>query len=324
MNHRFNQPIDSSVMPRCSQPATLMRLPFVQSAAGLDIALYGAPFDLGSTNRNGARLGPAQIREMSRMIRRVNPTTGVNPYQLAQVADVGDAKINMMSLESSIDNIADFVAELTSHGAAPIGVGGDHTIPLPIMRGMRRSGYISGPVAVVHVDAHSDTFDSLGESTVNHATAFRRTVEEGLQDPKRTIQIGLRGTRYADDDIQGAYDLGMTVLTMDDYEEMGRKAVIDTIRETVGDAPVYITIDVDGLDPMCMPGTGAPEPGGIMMRDMQMILRNLRALDVIGGDVCEVSPPLDQTGMTALNAANLLFEILCLTAENVGRKNGRL
>ena len=318
MNSSFNQPIDSSVMPRCSQPATLLRLPFVQSAEGLDIALYGVPFDLGSTNRNGARLGPAQIREMSRLIRRVNPTTGVNPYELAQIADVGDTKINMMNLDISLDNISDFVAEITAHGAAPIAVGGDHTIPLPIMRGMQRSGYVNQPVAVVHVDAHSDTFDSLGESRINHATAFRRTVEENLQDPGKTIQIGLRGTRYADDDIKGAYDLGMKVVTMDDYEEMGRKAVIEEIIATVGDTPVYVTIDVDGLDPMCMPGTGAPEPGGIMMRDMQMILRGLHGLNVLGGDVCEVSPPFDQSGMTALNAANLVFEILCLTAHNIG------
>lgn len=320
----FNQPIDSSVMPRCSQPATLMRLPYSTSAEGLDIALYGVPFDLGSTNRNGARLGPSQIREMSRLIRQVNPSTGVNPYALTEVADVGDAKINMMSLETSIQNIEDFVADITAHGAAPIGVGGDHTVPLPIFRGMRRSGYIDGPMAVFHVDAHADTFDSLGESKINHATAFRRTVEEGLQDPKRTVQLGLRGTRYAEDDIQGSYDMGMRVITMDDYDELGRAATIDAIHETMGDAPVYITIDVDGLDPMCCPGTGAPEPGGIMMRDMQVILRRLRSLNVIGGDVCEVTPSLDPSGITALNAANLTFEILCLTAESVARKKGRI
>jgi guanidinopropionase len=320
----YNQPIDSSVMPRCSQPATLMRLPFVSSAEGLDIALYGVPFDLGCTNRNGPRLGPAQIRDMSRLIRRVNPTTGVNPYALANVADVGDAKINMMSLEASIENIAGFVADITGAGAAPIAVGGDHTIPLPIFRGMRESGYATAPLAVLHVDAHADTFDSLGESRVNHATAFRRTVEEGLQDPARTVQLGLRGTRYAEDDIQGSYDMGMRVITMDDFEELGRKGTIEAIHETVGDGPVYITIDVDGLDPMCMPGTGAPEPGGIMMRDMQMILRSLRGLYIVGGDVCEVAPPLDPYGLTALNAANLMFEILCLTAESVARRTGRL
>ena len=319
----FNQPIDSSVMPRCSQPATLMRLPFVTDAAGLDVALYGVPFDLGSTNRNGPRLGPSQVREMSRLIRRVNPTTGVNPYRLANVADVGDAKVNMMDLEASLEHIAQFVAGITGAGAAPIAVGGDHTIPLPIFRGMRESGYAADPVAVVHVDAHADTFDSLGESRFNHATAFRRTVEEGLQDAARTVQLGLRGTRYAEDDIQGSYDLGMKVITMDDFEELGRRGTIDAIRRTVGDAPVYITIDVDGLDPTCMPGTGAPEPGGIMMRDMQMILRGLRGLDVIGGDVCEVAPPLDPYGLTALNAANLMFEILCLTAESVARRRGR-
>lgn len=316
----FHQPVDSSVFSRCSQVASMMRLPVVESAEGLDIALFGVPFDLGLTARNGARMGPAAIREASRYIRRVNPGTNVDPYEIANVADVGDPRMNMINQAKSLRDIEDFVARITGCGAAPIACGGDHTVPYPIFRGMHRSGYVKAPFALVHFDAHADTLDSLGEERICNATTFRRSVEENLIDPRKTIQIGLRGTRFSKDDISGSYELGMNVISMDEYEEMGRKAVIERIKEVVGDAPAYITIDVDGLDPMCCPGTASPEPGGLMMRDMQVILRSLRGLRIIGGDVCEVFPQMDPTGMTQLNAANLLFEILCLTAESVARR----
>jgi guanidinopropionase len=321
--NRFNQPIDAAVVPRLAQPATFMRLPFVATAEGLDIALFGVPYDLGSTNRNGPRLGPSQIREMSRIIRAVH-ASGFRPYEVANVADVGDAACNQIDYLRALQQIEDFVAEVTRHGAAPVCVGGDHTVPLPVFRGMKKGGYIEEPVAVFHVDAHPDTKEALGETAINHGTSFALTVDEGLQDPRKTVQLGLRGTRYHPDEFKGSYERGMRVVTMDEYEELGRKATIEVIRETIGDAPCYVTIDVDGIDPTCCPGTGSPEPGGVMMRDMQVILRGMRGMNIIGGDVCEVAPPLDPTGMTALNAANLMFEILCLTAETIGRKQGRL
>lgn len=320
---QFNQPLDAALVPRLAQPATFMRLPFVASADGLDIALFGVPFDLGSTNRSGPRLGPSQIREMSRIIRGVS-ANNFSPYNVAQVADVGDVPCNQILIDTAIQQIEDFVAEATGRGAAPVSVGGDHTVPLPILRGMTKSGYLTSPVAVLQVDAHSDTLDTLGNTKINHGTPFRRAVEEGLLDPERTVTLGLRGTKYSADDYQGSYDFGFHVITMDEYEAMGRKAAIEAIRTTIGDAPLYVTIDVDGIDPVCCPGTGSPEPGGLMMRDMQMILRGLEGLNVIGGDVCEVAPPLDPSGQTALNAANLMFEIVCLTAQTIGRKKGRL
>ncbi|SDZ80656.1 arginase family protein [Microbulbifer marinus] len=322
----FNQPIDSSRFSRESQVATMMRnvLAGPEQYDELEIGLWGCPFDLGLGARNGVRMGPAAIREASRYIRKVNPTTAINPYKLANIADIGDPEMNMMIQSQALEDIEKFVAEFTGKDIAPICAGGDHTIPLPILRGMKKGGYIDGGISVLHIDAHADTLDTLGDEKICNATPFRRAVEEGLIDPSKSIQVGLRGTRFAEDDIQGSYDLGYNVITMDEYEEMGRAAVIDRIKQAIGNNPCYITIDVDGLDPICCPGTGAPEPGGIMMRDMQMILRNIRQLDVIGGDVCEVMPHRDPTGMTQLNAANLIFEITCLAAENIARKKGRI
>ncbi len=309
------RPIDSSVTPRFAHVATFMRTPLVESAAGLDVALVGVPFDLGSTNRAGPRHGPAQIREMSRLIRQVNPATRVAPFDLCRVADIGDVPQNPLDLMDSIDRIERFFAGVREAGAATVAAGGDHTVTLPILRGI----VAGAPIAVVQFDAHADTLDELLGSRINHATPFRRAVEENLIDPKRTLQIGLRGTRYSHDDIQYGYDVGMRIITMDDFEEMGRKEVIGEIHRVIGDRPAYVTFDIDGLDPTCAPGTGAPEPGGLTMRDAQVVLRGLRGLTVIGGDVCEVSPPLDPTGHTALNGANLMFEILCLVAETTAR-----
>jgi len=172
----------------------------------------------------------------------------------------------------------------------------------------------------VHFDAHADTLDTLIGSKINHATPFRRLVEEEIIDPKRTIQIGLRGTRFGDDDIQYGYDVGMRIVTMDDFEEMGRKAVIEEARRVCGDGPTYITFDIDGLDPVFCIGTGVPEPGGLSMRDAQVIIRGLQGLDIVGGDVCEVLPLADPSGHTALNAANLMFEILCVLADSIAAK----
>ncbi len=310
------KPHDSAVVPRFSAIATFMRTPAVELSSGLDVALVGVPFDLGTTFRTGARQGPAQIREMSRLIRQVNPTNGIAPFRICNVGDVGDAPVNPLDLMGSIASIRHFFERIHAAGAAPISAGGDHTVTYPILQGIAKDG----PVGVIHFDAHADTLDELLGNKVNHGTPFRRAVEEGLIDPKRMIQIGLRGTRYGDDDIRYGQDAGMCIVTMDDFEAMGREKVIAAIRKTVGDRPTYITFDIDGLDPVYAIGTGVPEPGGLSMRDSQMILRSLVGLDIIGGDVCEVAPALDPSGHTALNAANLMFEMLCVTADAVARK----
>ena len=198
----------------------------------------------------------------------------------------------------------------------PIAVGGDHTIPLPILRGIAGER----PVGILHFDAHADVLDTMFDDHINHATFMRRGVEEGLIDPKREVQIGLRGSRFTEDDIQYCYDIGFTVITMDDYEEMGRAAVIEKVQQILGGGPIYITLDIDGLDPAYMPGTGVPEIGGILPRDAQKIIQSLRGENVVGGDISEVSPCFDPTGITCVTVANLMFEMLCVIAESVDTK----
>jgi guanidinopropionase len=316
----FNRPIDSAMVARFAEPATFNRLPWVKDFSGLDIAIAGVPFDLGCTFRKGAALGPAGIREASRFIRLVNHATGIAPYDLCNVADVGDVPINPIDLMDSIGRIEDFFRRLHHAGAVPIAVGGDHTIPLPIFRAIvdRKQ-----PVGVVHFDAHADTLDELLGSKINHATPFRRAVEEGLIDPRRMVQIGLRGSRYSDQDINYGIEVGMRVIDIEEYESLGREKVIKEIRRVIGSGPTYVTIDIDGLDPVYAIGTGVPEPGGLSMRDMQVMLRFLDGADLIGGDVCEVAPEFDPTNHTCVNAANLVFEMLCVISRSVARKKGR-
>jgi guanidinopropionase len=317
----FNQPLDSATIPRFAEPATFNRLPLQKDYEGLDIALVGVPFDLGCTFRKGAAFGPMKVREMSRLIRKINHGTGINPYDLCNVADVGDVPINPIDITASIDLIEQFYRRLAEKGVATVSVGGDHTIPLPIMRAMVDKKH---PVGVVHFDAHADTLDELCGSKVNHATTFRRCVEEGLIDPKRCIQIGLRGTRYSDHDTEYGREVGMTVIDIEEYERLGREAVIREVHRVIGDRPTYVTFDIDGLDPIYAIGTGVPEPGGLSMRDSQVIIRSLLGKDIVGGDVCEVAPDLDPSDHTAINAANLAFEILCVVAHSVARKKGRI
>jgi guanidinopropionase len=304
------EPTDSSKIPRYAEIASFMRAARAEIAKPLDIALAGVPLDLGATYRSGARQGPSAVREASRLIRQVNPTTKVAPYRLCNIADVGDAATHPLSVERSVELIQAFYERIHAIGALPISIGGDHTVPLPILRVMGKER----PLGLIQIDSHTDTFDEFMGTKCNHATFARRAIEEGLLDPKRMLQIGLRGTRYGDDDINYGYKAGIRMISMDEFESMGRAAVIEEIRRVVGDAPTYITIDIDGLDPRDAPGTGVPEPGGISMRDAQMMLRALTGLNMVGGDICEVVPSLDPTGMTCINAANLMFELTCLAA----------
>jgi guanidinopropionase len=308
-NSKF-RPADSSVVPRYAEIGTFLRAARVPIERPLGIALAGVPFDLGATYRTGARQGPAGVREASRLIRQVNPTTGVAPYRLCNIGDVGDAPTDPLSIERSVALIGEFYQRVHAIGAAPVSMGGDHTVPLPILRAIGKDR----PLGLIQVDAHADTFDTFMGTKVNHATFVRRAVEEGLLDPARIIQVGLRGTRYGDDDLVFGRTAGLRMMSMDEYEAMGRAAAVQEIRRVVGDGPVYITIDIDGLDPTDAPGTGVPEPGGISMRDVQMMLRGIDGLNIVGGDVCEVVPSLDPTGITCINAANLMFELTCLVA----------
>lgn len=303
------QPLDSSVVPRYADVATFMRLPRVSDLDGVDVAVFGVPLDT-ATFRGGTREGPAAVREASRAIRRVNPKSGVSPFDLANFADVGDAPVNVLDTPGSLAGVQAFVQDLRARGIAPLAVGGDHSATLPILRGLGADA----PLGVLQFDSHADVQDVFFGTRDNHASVMRRAHEEGVIDARRVVQLGLRGTRFGDGDIQYGLDVGFTAITYDDYEEMGRTEAIETIKRTLGDGPVYVTYDVDGLDPTEAPGTAAREPGGLSMRDSQVILRSLTGFDVIGADVCEVAPALDPSGLTATNAANLLFELACLMA----------
>jgi len=310
------QPVDATQVPRFSDVATFMRTRRVDPTDELDIGLVGVPFDIGLNYRSGPREAPGAVRHASRLIRMAHPSTGVEPYKLCNIADVGDAPVNPMKRDASIQMITDFFANLKAMNIRPVTIGGDHTIPTPILRALAKDG----PVGLLQIDSHADVLDEMCDTKVNHATFMRRAHEEGLIDPARTVQLGLRGSRFVPEDIQYGHDAGFTVLTMDDYEDIGRAATIEKIRQTIGDGPMYITIDIDGLDPSYCPGTAVPEIGGIIPRDVQKILQGLMGFDVIGADICEVAPCYDPTGITSVTAANLMFELTCLIATSLSGK----
>jgi len=310
------QPLNPAEVPRFADIATFMRTRRHGIDPAVDVGLVGVPFDLGLNYRTGARDGPAGVRAASRIIRRVHPTSGIAPFDICNVADLGDAPVNPMNKDRSIETIEGFFAELAGAAIVPIAIGGDHTIPLPILRALARER----PVGVLHFDAHADTLDELCGSKINHATFLRRGHEEGLVDPARVVQLGLRGSRFDAHDIQYGHDVGYTLITMDDYEDMGRAAAIRKIDETLGAGPVYISLDIDGLDPAFLPGTGVPEIGGLTPRDVQVILRSLQGRELVGADICEVSPLHDPTGITCITVANLMFEMLCVIADSVAAR----
>ena len=324
----YNQPAIGTYDHKFSGICTMMRLPHVGSPEGLDIAITGVPYDMGTFIRPGARFGPAQIRDMSRFIRTVNPATHVAPFDLCQVADLGDAPVNPVDVPGTHEKVAEFFAEIAAAGAAPLTAGGDHTVPLMVLRGLKRAGAITQPVGLVQIDAHADVLMTdggvfEGEET-NHATFARLAVEEGVVDPERSIQIGLRGTQYSADANRFAAEAGVRMIYQHEFDDLGPKAVVEEIRARAGDGPMYFSIDIDGLDPSECPGTGYPEPGGLTMREVQRIMRGCRGIDFIGADLCEVSPALDPTGNTALVGAHLMFEQLCLLAESTARRKGRI
>jgi guanidinopropionase len=305
--------------PRYAGVATFMRTPLVRDPSKLDIALIGVPFDGGVENRPGQRHGPREIRNMSSLMRPVHHVTRINPYRLCRIADLGDVPIaSAFSLEGSQANITEFYREVHAAGAVPLSAGGDHSISLGILRATAAGR----PVGMVHIDAHTDTCDEELGSRFTHGTPFRRAVEEGLLDPKRTVQIGIRGAQNSQEGWAFSLESGMRVIFIEEFTKLGVEAVIAEARRVAGDGPTYISFDVDSLDPAFAPGTGTPEVGGMTTIEAQTLLRGLRGLDLIGGDVVEVSPPLDPSGNTALVGATMMYEILCILAETVARRNG--
>ena len=315
------QPISGFDLPRFAGVPTFMRLPHITADdpdySKVDIGIIGVPWDGGTTNRPGARHGPRQLRDLSTMIRAGHPVSGLRPFEMFNCADLGDVGPNPADLDDSMQRVSAAFAGLKRDGIIPLTAGGDHLISLPILRGLASDG----PLGMVHFDAHTDLFKDYFDGTqYTHGTPFRRAIEEGLLDPKRVIQIGIRGTMYDDEDIRWGREQGVTIITIDDFMTRGIDDVMSEARQVVGTAPTYVSYDIDFIDPAFCPGTGTPEIGGPNTWQAQQVVRQLDGLNLIGADLVEVSPPFDQSGGTAWVGASIMFELLCqLVASKAAR-----
>ncbi|MER5171179.1 agmatinase [Thioclava kandeliae] len=316
----YNQPLGGNSMPRFGGPATMMRLPAQENAQGLDACFVGIPMDIGASNRAGTRLGPRQIRAESRMIRPYNMATRAAPFEAMQVADIGDVPINTFDLKKSVQIIEDYYHALLSHDAIPLTLGGDHTLTWPILKAMAKK---HGPVALIHVDAHSDTNEAMFGETIAHGCPFRRAWEDGCLINDRVTQIGLRATGYAADDFDWGRAQGWRVVQAEECWYQSMKPLMEEVRARVGDAPVYLSFDIDSLDPAFAPGTGTVEPGGLSTWQAYEIVRGCAGLNLVGCDLVEVSPPYDPSGNTAVIAANLLYEMLCALPKSEAHRLAR-
>ena len=313
----FPQPLGGNEMPRFAGPGTMMRLPAVDSAAGMDAVFIGIPLDIGTSNRSGTRFGPKQIRAESVLMRPYNMWTRAAPFDSLRVVDLGDVPINTFDLKDSVARITAFYNEVLAHDVVPLTLGGDHTLTLPVLRAVAAK---HGPVGLIHVDAHADINDHMFGEKIAHGTPFRRAVEEGLIDPHRTWQIGLRGTGYTAEDFDWARDRGFTVVQAEELWHRSATPLIEQARATLGDGPVYLSVDIDSLDPGFAPGTGTPEIGGPNAFQAQQVIRELRGVDIVGADLVEVSPPFDPSGGTAWLGVSLIFELMCVLAESIDRR----
>ena len=304
-----HQPISGNDLARFSGPNTFMRLPQLNDLSNLDVAILGVPMDIGTSWRSGTRFGPKQVRSESAMIRPYNIQTGAAPFDALNMADIGDLAINTFSLADSLSIIQDSYMSILMNDVIPAAIGGDHSITLPILRAIAQK---HGPVALVHVDAHADVNDDMFGERETHGTVFRRAYEEKLIQPDKTYQVGLRGTGYTADDFKEAAGWGFQQFVAPELWHRSLSGLGAEIRRDIGDRPVYITYDIDSLDPAYAPGTGTPEIGGLTTPQAMELIRALRGINVVGFDLVEVSPPYDTSGNTALTAANIFYEMLCI------------
>ncbi|MFT4009924.1 MAG: agmatinase [Nocardioidaceae bacterium] len=304
-------PIDASRVPRYAGPATFARLPELDDVATADVAIVGVPFDSGVSYRPGARFGPGHIRASSKLLRPYHPPLDVWPFDAIQVADAGDIAVNPFSLDEAISGIERGADELAERAGRLLTLGGDHTIALPLLRSLHRK---HGSIAVLHFDAHLDTWDTYFGAPYTHGTPFRRASEEGLLDPEGCLHVGIRGPLYGAQDLTDDNTLGFQIQRADDYETEGRQAVIERMLARLGERPVYVSIDIDVLDPAFAPGTGTPEAGGLTSRELLHTLRALTAANVVGADIVEVSPPYDHAEITGIAAAHVAYELLGVVA----------
>ena len=304
-------PVDGLAVPRYAGHTTFARLPRIEDVASHDVAIVGVPFDSGVTYRPGARFGPSYIRQGSRLLRPYNPALDVAPFAGVQVVDAGDIAVNPFDIPAALGQVEAGVRELSAGGRPLVLLGGDHTIALPALRAMHAQ---HGPVAMVHFDAHLDTWDTYFDAPYTHGTPFRRAWDEGLLDPDHTMHVGIRGSLYSAQDLRDDAAMGFKIVHAREMERYGVDQVIDMIRDRVGDAPVYVSIDIDVLDPGFAPGTGTPEAGGLTSRELLALVRGFEGLHLVGADVVEVSPPYDHAEITAIAAANLVYEFCSLFA----------
>jgi agmatinase len=304
-------PVDATLVPRFAGPATFARLPRLDEVQRADIAVVGVPFDSGVSYRPGARFGPAHIRQSSRLLRPYNPAQDLSPFAVQQVADAGDITANPFDITAAIGAIEAGAETVLESADRLVTLGGDHTIALPLLRATARR---HGPVAVLHFDAHLDTWDTYFGEPYTHGTPFRRASEEGLIDAARSLHIGIRGPLYAATDLAETAALGYATVHCTDYDRLGLDGVIAAMRERLDTGPVYVSVDIDVIDPGMAPGTGTPESGGLTSRELLATLRGLTGLEVVGADIVEVAPAYDHAEITGIAASHVAYELISVMA----------
>ncbi|WP_170431367.1 agmatinase [Ruegeria arenilitoris] len=318
MTNSFFQPVSAMELARFAGIPTFMRLPSMtldhERIGEVELGLAGIPWDGGTTNRPGARHGPRQLRDYSTMIRAMNPVTGVAPFSMVNCADLGDVAPNPVDIQDTLDRVTGFYADLAARGITPLTAGGDHLTTLPVLRALAKSG----PLGLIQFDSHTDLFDTyFGGHKFTHGTPFRRAVEEGLVDPKRFVQVGIRGTAYNTEDIEWGEAQGIRIIRIEELFDRGINDVMAEVRSIVGTAPTYCTYDIDFVDPTYAPGTGTPEIGGPNSFQAQQVIRQMAGINLAGADLVEVAPPFDPEGGTAWLGISLMFELLCVLAQAV-------
>jgi guanidinopropionase len=305
-------PISGFDLPRFAGVPTFMRLPHVSldeaRIQDVEIGIIGVPWDSGTTNRPGPRHGPRQLRDASTMIRAEHPVSGVRPYERSNCADLGDVSINPADIEDSMNRITAFYNKVLGKGIKPLTAGGDHLTSLPVLRALADKA----PLGMIHFDSHTDLFHSYFDGTMfTHGTPFRRAVEENLLDPKRVVQIGIRGTQYDTEDLDFAKSVGIRVIKIEEFFDRGIQDVMAEAREIVGEKETYVSYDIDFIDPAFAPGTGTPEVGGPNSYEALKVVRELTGIKIVGADMVEVSPPFDPSSNTAFLGVSIMFELLC-------------
>ena len=299
--------VDATKVPRYAGPATFARLPEIDAVSDVDLAIVGIPFDAGVSYRPGARFGPRHVRESSRLLRPYNPAVGIAPFEKYQVVDAGDLAVNPFNIDEAIADIERGSRDLHERAARIIAIGGDHTVALPLLRTMAAQ---HGPLSVVHFDAHLDTWDTYFGASYTHGTPFRRAAEEGLIDREGSIHVGIRGPLYSSKDLDQDADLGFDIFSAIEFDDIGVAGAIEKIAERVGNRPMYVSIDIDVLDPAHAPGTGTPEAGGLTSRELLAVVRSFKTRNIVGADIVEVAPVYDHAEITGIAASHIIYELL--------------